>query len=57
MSTLEKRQQEERSLLDISDSFRKVIIIKDNIMPKRDEHGVITIGLFDFLLGKVGLDY
>jgi hypothetical protein len=26
-------------------------------MPKRDEFGVITIGLFDFLLGKVGLDY
>lgn len=57
MSTSEKRNQEEKSLLNISDSFKKVIIVKDNIMPKRDEFGVITIGLFDFLLGKVGLDY
>lgn len=57
MSTLEKRKQEEKSLLNISDSFKKVIIVKDNIMAKRDEFGVITIGLFDFLLGKVGLDY
>lgn len=37
--------------------FKKVIIVKDHIMPKRDEFGVITIGLFDFLLRKVGLDY
>lgn len=57
MSNVEKRKQEEKSLLNISDSFKKVIIVKDNIMPKRDEFGVITIGLFDFLLGKVGLDY
>jgi hypothetical protein len=57
MSNVEKRQQEEKSLLNISDSFKKVIIVKDNIMPKRDEFGVITIGLFDFLLGKVGLGY
>lgn len=57
MSNVEKRKQEEKSLLNISDSFKKVIIVKDNIMPKRDEFGVITIGLFDFLLGKVGLGY
>ncbi|MGS0971639.1 MAG: ATP-binding protein [Candidatus Izemoplasmataceae bacterium] len=57
MSTSEKRNQEEKSLLNISDSFKKIIIVKDNIMPKRDEFGVVTIGLFDFLLGKVGLDY
>ncbi len=57
ISNVEKRKQEEKSLLNISDSFKKVIIVKDKIMPKRDEYGVITIGLFDFLLGKVGLDY
>ncbi len=57
MSTSEKRNQEEKSLLNISDSFKKVIIVKNTMMPKRDEFGVITIGLFDFLLGKVGLDY
>jgi predicted AAA+ superfamily ATPase len=57
MSTPEKRKQEEKSLLNIPDSFKKVVIVKENIMPKRDEYGVITLGLFDFLLGKVGLDY
>jgi predicted AAA+ superfamily ATPase len=57
MSTQEKRKQEEKSLLNIPDSFKKIVIVKENIMPKRDEYGVITLGLFDFLLGKVGLDY
>ncbi len=46
----EKERQESASLLNIDDSFKKFIIVKDNIMPKRNEQGIITIGLFDFLL-------
>jgi hypothetical protein len=45
-----------KSLLSISHSFKEVIIVKDNIMHNRNEFGVTTICLFDFLLGKVGLD-
>lgn len=50
MPTEEKEQQESASLHYIDDSFKKIIVVKDNIMPKRNEQGIITIGLFDFLL-------
>lgn len=52
----EKEIQESRSLTNINDSFKKVIIVKDNIMPRRNEEGILTIGLFDFLLREDSLD-
>lgn len=45
-----KELQESQSLLNISDSFKKIIIVKDYIKPKRNEQGILTISLFDFLL-------
>ncbi len=53
----EKERQEKRSLLKINDSFKKVIIVKDNIKKKRDDKGIITISLKDFLLEDNALDY
>jgi len=50
MPTEAKERQESASLMNIEDSFKKVIIVKDNIKPKRNEAGILTIGLFDFLL-------
>lgn len=50
MPTDAKERQETASLLNIDDSFRKIIIVKDHIKPKRNEEGIITIGLIDFLL-------
>jgi predicted AAA+ superfamily ATPase len=52
----EKEMQESRSLININDSFKKVIIVKDHIMPRRNEEGILTIGLFDFLLKENSLD-
>ena len=52
----EKEIQESRSLTSINDSFKKVIIVKDHIMPRRNEEGILTIGLFDFLLKEESLD-
>lgn len=46
----EKRVQEERGLLHIHDFFKKIIVVKDNIEPWRDENGILMIGLYDFLL-------
>ena len=46
----EKREQELASLQRISDSFKKVIVVRDDIAPYHDENGVLTIGLMDFLL-------
>ena len=52
----EKEIQESRSLTNINDSFKKVIVVKDHIMPRRNEDGILTIGLFDFLLKEDSLD-
>ena len=52
-----KIRQETASLTRIDDSFKKIIVVKDNIMPKRDENGIVTIGIMDFLLHPDSLDY
>ncbi len=52
-----KREQKERSLLKINDSFKKIIIVKDDIKAKRDENGILTIGLYDFLLNSDSLNW
>lgn len=57
MPTIEKEAQESASLLLINDSFKKIIIVKDDIKPKRNEKGILTIGLKDFLLDKNSLNY
>ena len=48
--------QESRSLMNIDDSLKMIIVVKDNIMPRRNEEGILTIGLFDFLLKEDSLD-
>lgn len=52
----EKRRQETASLLRIEDSFQKIIVVRDDITPWRDDNGILTIGLFDFLMGRDSLD-
>ena len=46
----EKREQEEKSLVNIKDSFRKIVIVRDNIKKWKDENGVLFLGLKEFLL-------
>lgn len=46
----QKREQELASLKKINDSFKKIIITRDNIAPYHDDNGVLIIGLMDFLL-------
>ena len=52
----DKINQEKASLLNIDDSFKKIIIVKDRVKPFLDEHGILTINLFDFLLNRDSLD-
>lgn len=52
----EKEIQESRSLTNINDYFKKIIVVKEHIMPRRNEEGILTIGLFDFLLKEDSLD-
>ncbi|MBR1513481.1 MAG: ATP-binding protein [Bacteroidales bacterium] len=52
----EKRQKEERPLLRVDDSFKKIIVVRDNIILRRDDNGLVTIGLRQFLLDENSLD-
>ena len=52
----EKLEQEKASLINIDDSFKKIIVVKDRIKPSLDEHGILTVNLFDFLLDMNSLD-
>lgn len=49
---LEKTAQEKRPLRGVADSFRKFVIVGDNILTRTDEDGIVTMGLRTFLLGR-----
>ncbi len=50
ISSEEKRAQELASLLKVADSFKKIVVVGDDIMPYTDDNGIYFTGLFDFLL-------
>ena len=52
----EKRQQEINSLIRVSDSFKKIVVVKDNIVPRHDENGILYIGVEKFLLDENSLE-
>ena len=52
----EKREQETNSLNRINDSFKKIVIVRDNIVPWHDEQGVLYIGVEEFLLNELAMD-
>ena len=55
MTTPEKQAQEERPLNAIGDSFRKIIVVRDNIKPRRNDMGIVTVGVRNFLLDENSL--
>jgi predicted AAA+ superfamily ATPase len=56
MPTKEKRIQEEKSLIHIPDSFKKIIVVKDNQKIWRDDNGITIMGIRQFLLDQSSLD-
>ena len=54
--TPEKEQQEQRPLRNISDSFRKIVIVKEDIMMKQNDAGIVTMGLQDFIMQDDAID-
>ncbi len=56
VDTTEKREQETRSLTKIDDSFRKIVIVRNRIIPRHDNDGILYIGLEDFLLNDSIID-
>lgn len=56
MPTEEKRNQEKASLLNVNDSFKKIIVVKDVVNVTRDEYGITTMSIYDFLLQDNSLE-
>lgn len=52
----EKREQEIRSLKRVGDSFKKIVVVKDNIIPRHDDNGILYIGIERFLLDENAMD-
>ena len=53
----EKEEQETRSLRNVGDEFKKIVIVDRDIKPWRNEKGILIMGLMDFLLDKNSLEY
>lgn len=49
MRSRQKENQELRPFLHVQDSFKKIVIVYDDIKAKRDENGIVTIGIKEFL--------
>ena len=56
VSDEEKRQQEINSLKRVGDSFKKIVVVKDNIIPWHDDNGILYIGIEQFLLDENAMD-
>ena len=56
MPTEEERNQEKASLLNVNDSFKKIIVVKDVVNVTRDEYGITTMSIYDFLLQDNSLE-
>ena len=52
----EKRRQEQASLLKVGDSFKKVVVVGDDIGIHRNEEGITTMSIYDFLLNENSLE-
>ena len=52
----EKRQQETKSLRHINDSFKKILVQKDSILPYYDDNGFLNLSMFDFLTDETVID-
>lgn len=51
-----KERQEKASLLNVQDSFKKIVVVKDIMKVKRDEYGIVTMSIYDFLLKDNSLE-
>ena len=52
----EKAKQETNSLRNVDDSFKKIIIVGQPILVERDNNGITTMSVYDFLLKENSLE-
>lgn len=48
----DKRLQETNSLNRVGDSFKKIVVVKDNVVPWHDDNGILYLGIEEFLLNE-----
>lgn len=48
----DKKVQETQSLLNVDDSFKKIVIVYDNFIKWQDDDGIIYLSIYDFLLNE-----
>lgn len=53
---MEKLKQEQRSLINTGDGFKKIIITKDAVAPLYNDEGVLIMNVYDFLLNQDSMD-
>lgn len=56
ISDAEKERQEKASLLNVNDSFKKIMVVKDVMNVQRDVNGITTMSIYDFLLKDNSLE-
>lgn len=52
----EKERQEKESLNNVDDSFKKIVLVRDVVKTSRDEKGIVTMSIYDFLMNKNSLE-
>jgi hypothetical protein len=52
----EKQKQEKRSLEQIKDSFKKIVIVGERMKLRRDDNGIVLMGVYEFLKDATLLD-
>ncbi len=55
MESIEKQNQEKKSLLNIKDNFRKIIVVRDLVKKYYTQEGIEVVSLMDFLLGNIDI--
>ena len=56
MPTEEKKKQEKTPLQEVRDSFKKIVVVNDVVNVTRDENGITTMSIYDFLLKDNSLE-
>jgi hypothetical protein len=52
----EKQKQEKRSLEQIKDSFKKIVIVGERMKLRRDDNGIVLMGVYEFLKDSTLID-
>lgn len=56
VASAEKMEQEQKSLVNTGDSFKKIIVVRNRVKPWHNEQGILVVGLTDFLIDPSLID-